>query len=114
MAQLMPYHLTDTYSYEEIEAMDATGIRFKDGTTVVFQECARNFARNYPDSADRCVAECKSAAQPPYSEFYCYGKSVVVRFDNATGFRADARNLRDFRDLLALLTEGGFTASELE
>ncbi len=112
MAKLIPYHLTDTYSYEAVQAIDRTGILLADGTCIDFQECARNFARAYPEAKGRCVAERDYQAEVPYFEFYACGKSVVIRFDR-TGFRAEAKNRRDFLDLQYALEDNGYTSYDL-
>ena len=88
MAQLIHYHYTDSFSYSDIKDMDASGILFKNGLSIFFEECSRNFGRIYPEERGRCVAECSASANPPYFEFYTYGKSMVILFD---GLGRDAK-----------------------
>ncbi len=81
MAQLIHYHMSETLHYSKITGMDNSGILFGEEESIFFQECAQNFARFYPESSGRCVAERNISAQPPYFEFYTCGKSMIVVFD---------------------------------
>jgi hypothetical protein len=104
MAQLLPYHLSDTYSYSQVSGIDHTGILFDDGTSILFQECAQNFARSYPESRGRCIAERRF----PYFEFYTCGKSMVILFD-----RLGRDTMREFQDFSRRLTGYGYSTYDL-
>lgn len=108
MAQLIHYHLSDTFHYSKIAGIDNTGILFTDGQSILFQECAQNFARSYPESSGKCVAERSSIAEPPYFEFYTCGKSMIVAFDGLgknTG--------RAFQEFQQKLESFGYTTYDL-
>ncbi|MCR5718303.1 MAG: hypothetical protein K6F80_04620 [Oscillospiraceae bacterium] len=81
MAQLIHYHYTDSFHYSDIKAMDSSGILFVNGLSIFFEECAKNFARSYPEERGTCIAECSASADPPYFEFFTCGKSMVLLFD---------------------------------
>ena len=98
MAQLIHYHLSDTYSYSQIAGIDASGILFDNGQSIFFEECYRNFSRAYPEQRGRCVAERNAAADVPYFEFYTCGKSMIVRFDGLG--KHTQRAFREFQEKL--------------
>ena len=104
MAQLLPYHLSDTYSYSQVSGIDHTGILFDDGTSILFQECAQNFARSYPESRGRCIAERRF----PCFEFYTCGKSMILRFDDH-GKKAQ----KQFAEFQKQLESYGYTTYDL-
>lgn len=108
MAQLIPYHLSDTYSNTKITGIDDSGILFEDGQSIFFQECAQNFARSYPESKGNCIAERNAAAQPPYFEFYTCGKSMIVQFD-APGKHGQ----KAFREFQKRLESYGYSTYDL-
>ncbi len=108
MAQLIHYHMSETLHYSKITSMDNSGILFGEEESIIFQECAQNFSRFYPESNSRCVAERSLTADPPYFEFYTYGKSMIVEFDELGKNTAAA-----FHDFQQRLESYGYTTYEL-
>lgn len=108
MAQLIPYHISDTYSATQITGMDASGILFDDGQSIFFQECVMNFSRAYPESRSKCVAERNLYAPKPYFEFYTCGKSMIVQFDEP-----GRQGQKAFLDFQKRLESYGYTTYDL-
>ncbi|MBQ4465247.1 MAG: hypothetical protein II916_04720 [Oscillospiraceae bacterium] len=108
MAQLIPYHMSDTFSYSKVTAIDSSGILFDDGQSIFFQECALNFARWNPEESGKCVAERDKLADIPYFEFYTCGKSMILQFDGVRKFA-----LKQFDDLRERLESYGYTTYDL-
>lgn len=108
MAQMIHYHFTDTFSFDDISAMDSSGILFENGLSIFFEECQKNFARVYPESSGTCIAERNSTAYPPYYEFYTCGKSMVIRFD-----RLGRDTQREFNAFGQKLRSFGYTTYDL-
>lgn len=108
MAQLIPYHLTDTFRFSQITGIDSSGILFADGQSIFFQECAQNFSRSYPESKGRCIAERDALAEIPYFEFYTCGKSMRVIFDGL-----GKRTGKTFREFQQKLESFGYTTYDL-
>ena len=109
MAQLIHYHLTDTYSFSQIVGIDNTGILFNDGQSIFFEECALNFSRIYPEMQGKYIAECSESSEIPYFEFFTYGKSMLIRLD-FLGKRTE----QVFREFLGKLHSYGFKVYSLD
>ena len=108
MAQMIHYHYTDKFFYSDIKDMDASGILFDNGLSIIFEECQKNFSRVYPEGSGRCIAERCIGANPPYFEFYTCGKSMMLLFD---GPAKEAQ--RTFLDFQRRIESYGYTTFDL-
>lgn len=76
------------YSYKDIQEITKTGILFKDGFELSFEECRNEWVIEKKINGDEsyCIAERDSLAEIPYFLFYSKDKVKVV-FDKK-GFGA--------------------------
>ncbi|WP_022779987.1 hypothetical protein [Butyrivibrio sp. AE3009] len=97
------------YSYKEILYIDESGIHFKDGKTILFEECRKNWADSkYQILADTfCVAERDICAEEPFFLFYDDERTRVVF--NKTSFPFLNKNKREFLKVQAELERLGYT-----
>ena len=108
MAQLIHYHFTDKFSFDDIKAMNSSGILFDNGLFMTFEECRKNFVRYYPESSGNCIAERNVTGFPQYYEFYTCGTSMLIQFD-----RPGSDRQNQFRQFGQRLRSYGFTTYDL-
>ena len=94
-------------AFSEIEFINESGIVFKDGYIIVFNDCVN---RRY--NSETCVAERDICANPPYFEFFTSGKPTRIIF-NKTGLLSKAINKKDFRNLQMSIVQFGYSSFDL-
>lgn len=101
------------YSYCDIKKISSTGILFKDGFELLFEECRNEWSAEKRISGEQsyCVAERDSFAKIPY--FLFYSKKRVKILFNKKGIGAKKRNENDFHDLQVILDRIGVSSYDM-
>ena len=97
--------------YSEILTVDKSGITFKDGEKVNFEECAEKFKAAHSLNQSKCTAERDITANPPYFLFYT-NKRLKLVFDR-TGLFSKSKNKKAFIELQIKIQKIGFTTYDL-
>ncbi|MDE6592103.1 MAG: hypothetical protein K2K57_03455 [Oscillospiraceae bacterium] len=94
-------------SFSDIKSVDERGIIFKDGSGILFSECA---GRHYKSGL--CIAERDITAKPPYFEFFASAEPVRILFDKKNFI---SRNLsrRQFTEFQMMIQNYGYTTYDL-
>lgn len=95
------------YSYKEVKNVTKTGIIFKDGYELLFEECRNEWSIKNKININEsyCVAERDSLEKVPYFLFYSKER-VKVLFDKK-GILSKKKNKDEFQNLQNILNRFG-------
>ena len=101
------------YSYKDIQKITKTGILFRDGFELLFEECRNEWSveKGMNKEQSFCVAERDCLAKIPYFLFYSK-KRVKVLFDKK-GIWSKKKNEKYFHNLQVVLNRLGFSSYDL-
>ena len=101
------------YSYKDIQTITKTGILFRDGFELLYEECRNEWSVEKKVNGEQscCVAERNSLAKIPYFLFYSKEK-IKVLFDKK-GIWGKKKNESDFRNLQIVLNRFGFSSYDM-
>lgn len=98
------------YNNKQICLIDKNGIKLSDGTTIIFDECRRNWAssRGIRYEETFCVAERNISGRIPYFMFYTNIEIKIV-FKKSI-FPWNKKYKRDFMNLQMALNRMGYSS----
>ena len=98
------------YSYKQIKRFDKSGIVFKDGFTIDFNECRVNWANSreisYIDTV--CIADRCFSVNKPYFLFYTNERVKIIFMKSI--FPWDTRFKKKFLDIQIGLNRFGYSS----
>lgn len=101
------------YNYKDITKITDTGIVFKDGTGLSFEECTAswNASHGLEQGISKCIGERNIADTTPYFLFYTEDKIKVV-FERQSFFNA-GKYKKEFLALQKAIIDKGYSTYDL-